>query len=107
LLTSPFFGLHTTIDPALDLEFQEYYDLLATPEPTPEQAERREELRARLARFSFLGYTRRDQLVLDVVDRFLAEERRKHVQAVELPPELRGEIERIWKSVGRMEGVQL
>jgi hypothetical protein len=105
LLTSPFFGLHTTIDPALDLEFQEYYDLLSTSAPTADQADRREELRARLARFSFLGYTRRDQLVLDVVDRFLADERRKRVQVVDLPPEVRGEIERIWKNVGKMEGV--
>lgn len=104
LLTSPFFGLHTTIDPALDLEFQEYYDLLATLSITPEQASRREELRVRLARFSFLGYTRRDQLVLDVVDRFLAEERRKRQQLVDLPPEVRGEIERIWNNVGRVEG---
>ena len=106
LLTSPLFGLYTTIDPALDLEFQEYYDLLATTAPTPEQVHRREELRARLARFSFLGYTRRDQLVLDVVDRFLAEERKKRMQAVKLPPELRTEIERIWQSVAEMEGTR-
>lgn len=104
LLTSPFFGLHTTIDPGLDLEFQEYYELLATHSLTPEQVERREELRGQLARFSFLGYTRRDQLVLDVVDRFLAEEYRSRSQPVDLPPAVRGEIERIWKSVGRIEG---
>jgi energy-coupling factor transporter ATP-binding protein EcfA2 len=104
LLTSPLFGLYTTIDPGLDTEFQEYYELLATPVPTPDQTARREQLRERLAQFSFLGYTRRDQLVLDVVDSFLASQREAPSPVVSLPDDVREQILRIWKGVGRMEG---
>ncbi|HEX9940245.1 MAG TPA: AAA family ATPase [Longimicrobium sp.] len=105
LLTSPFFGLYTTIDPEVDTKFQAYYDLLATPVRTEDEEARVAALRAELSGYTFLGHTRRDQLVLDVVDRFLAEERKKQVQAVRLPQPVRDEITRIWKSVGTLGGV--
>lgn len=74
LLTSGFFGLDTTIDPGVDREFREYYALLRQDVLTPEQESRRADLRGRLSQHGVLGYTRRDQLVYEAIDRFLADE---------------------------------
>ena len=74
LLTSGFFGLDTTIDPGVDREFREYYSLLRTETLTPAQGDRQAELRGRLSQHGVLGYTRRDQMVYEAIDRFLADE---------------------------------
>lgn len=92
LLTSEFFGLDTTIDPDLDRLFQAYYRLLAVPEEdrTAEQEERRKKLRDTLDARSdpVLGFTRRDQLVYEAIDQFLAEEYKQGAES-ELTPEQR------------------
>jgi hypothetical protein len=76
LLTSRFFGLGSTIDPRLDKEFQRYYELLANAHRSdPEQAEY-EGLKSRLDHSSALGFTRRDQLLYELIDEFLADELR-------------------------------
>ena len=78
LLTSRFFGLATTIDPALDAEFSEYYQLLAMTSAQVEelgQTDRLAELRERLSGEGMLGHTRRDQLIYEAIDQFLAAER--------------------------------
>lgn len=75
LLTSEFFGLHSTIDPAVDRVFQEYYALLALPDGDPRRDEDKlRDLRAKMSRHGVLGYTRRDQLVYEAIDQFLARE---------------------------------
>lgn len=102
LLTSPFFGLHTTIDPGIDRRFQEYYDLLATPGLSEELAARRDTLRDELAGFGVLGHTRRDQLMYEVVDRYLAEAQKEGRSVTALPPEAKEELLRIWKRVGAL-----
>lgn len=99
LLTSPFFGLHTTIDPDVDLKFQEYYDLLVKPEPTAAERQRRDELKRTLSNYRMLGYTRRDQLLYDVVDRYLAEARKAGTTLNELPEAARREVVGIWQRV--------
>jgi hypothetical protein len=70
LLTSSFFGLDTTIDPDVEQQFLQYYKLIR--DPTPADDERRQQLRAELSQHGILGYTARDQLVYDAIDRFLA-----------------------------------
>lgn len=107
LLTSPIFGLHTTIDPELDGKFQRYYELLAKPELADGEPDERDRLRAELRNYSFLGYTRRDQLVLDVIDRFLAEKRKEKAPVTELPQSVRDEVLSIWNNVGRITGVEV
>jgi hypothetical protein len=74
LLTSEFFGLDSTIDPNVDRQFREYYALIRTPDLRPEQEARRAELRATLSQHAVLGYTRRDQMVYEAIDQFLAQE---------------------------------
>jgi uncharacterized protein (TIGR02646 family) len=102
LLTSPFFGLHTTIDPEVDRRFQEYYDLLATPGLSPELEERRERLRADLSGFGVLGYTRRDQLMYEVVDRYLAKAQKNGKSLTTLPLSAKKELVQIWRRVGAL-----
>lgn len=74
LLTSHFFGLHSTIDPEIDKKFQEYYALLADPSSDDAIRKRRERLKGELASHCILGATRRDQLVYEVIDEVLAAE---------------------------------
>lgn len=102
LLTSPFFGLHTTIDPEIDRRFQEYYDLLATPGLSPELQARRDALRLELAGFGVLGYTRRDQLMYEVVDQYLAQAQKEGRSITTLPPQAKKELVQIWQRVGAL-----
>lgn len=73
LLTSRLFGLESTIDPVLDQKFHEYYTLLDKGDT---KSPRFVALRSELAGHGILGYTRRDQLIYDMLDQFLAREMR-------------------------------
>ena len=79
LLTSRHFGLSSTLDPDLDERFDEYYQLLSYDDGdlTKEQRDRRDTLRRDLQGHGVLGYTRRDQLVYEAIDGFLAAERKE------------------------------
>lgn len=74
LLTSEYFGLSSTIDPDLEKLFTEYYRLLADPSPTSEEQARIAALRTDLDAYRVLGSNRRERLMLEVIDKFLAEE---------------------------------
>jgi energy-coupling factor transporter ATP-binding protein EcfA2 len=76
ILTSPLFGLHSTIDPKLEESFQQYYALLSIPEDSlkPEQRQERERLKQELRPYRALGFTRRDQVMYDFIDQYLAKE---------------------------------
>ena len=75
LLTSPHFGMDSTIDPLLDDLFAEYYQLLAKRPRTPDEELRCGVLKQRLDEHRhMLGYTRRDQLVYEIIDECLAKE---------------------------------
>lgn len=100
LLTSEFFGLMSTIDPRIDRKFQEYYALLALPERDDQQERRRIELQAELQYHGQLGYTRRDQIVYDLIDRFLAQEFILPLsERREMKNELRRRVREIWTFV--------
>ena len=72
LLTSEFFGLDTTIDPVVERQFQRV--LRADPQADPRRSRISvaSELRAMLSQHGVLGYTARDQLVYEAIDKFLA-----------------------------------
>ncbi len=72
LLTSEHFGLNSTIDPELDALFAEYYLLKAKPHLTAAERRRRKELQARLDGLEVMGSTRRERIVLEAADDFLA-----------------------------------
>ena len=78
LLTSPYFGLFSTVDPDIDREFQTYYDLLARGvKETDDSSEGRllKDLKEKLNKPDYsliLGNTRRDQLVYELIDEYLS-----------------------------------
>ncbi|MEQ1675658.1 MAG: AAA family ATPase [Chitinophagaceae bacterium] len=72
LLTSPFFGLNTVVDPVLEKKFNEYYYLLSRPLPTDAQKKKIEKLRKTLEPLTHLGATWRESLIYKAVDEVIA-----------------------------------
>jgi uncharacterized protein (TIGR02646 family) len=72
LLTSEYFGLNSTIDPATEEKFAEYYHLLALRKLTKAQEERLVTLKDEMGKLELLGATPREQLMLQATDEFLA-----------------------------------
>ena len=72
LLTSEHFGLNSTIDPELDSLFAEYYLLKAKPHRTAADTRRLGELQKQLDGLDVLGSTRRERIVLEAADDYLA-----------------------------------
>ena len=97
LLTSRYFGLSTTLDPELDERFQQYYDLLSHDDIalTPQQRGRRDELGAELQGHGVLGYTRRDQLVYEAIDLFLAQQQKVEREGNAVPPSRERMLQRV------------
>jgi energy-coupling factor transporter ATP-binding protein EcfA2 len=77
LLTSEHFGLNSTLDPAVESLFTDYYDLLARRDRSPEEERELDVLRKRLEGLRLLGRTRRERLALEATDYFLAEEQQR------------------------------
>lgn len=104
LLTSPLFGLHSTIDPEIHFEFQRYYELLRNE--NMKETEEIIRLRGRLSKHNTVGYTRRDQLLYDVIDKFIASHPDNHAQSDRLLDEpTRRRIQEMWLYArGRFEG---
>jgi 5-methylcytosine-specific restriction endonuclease McrA len=98
LLTSPYFGLHSTIDPDLEAMFEQYYSLLSLNERTNEQQTALEKFASELERYNALGETRRERLMYKAIDTFLArEEKRESAEAGgELSDELLRLLAEIW-----------
>jgi uncharacterized protein (TIGR02646 family) len=76
LLTSEFFGLNTTLDPATEEKFAVYYDLLARKADLKLSEQKQlQRLGDELNSKSVLGNSRRDQFILRTVDEYLASEK--------------------------------
>lgn len=74
LLTSEHFGLNSTLDPAIEAMFERYYALLAAHGRTAEEEVELAALKEEMAGLDLLGQTRRERLMLEAVDDFLAVE---------------------------------
>jgi hypothetical protein len=74
LLTSEHFGLQSTIDPAFEHLFDEYYELLLLKKRTPEQEDLLAEYKRDLNALGQMGKTRREQMMLEAIDEYLARE---------------------------------
>lgn len=72
LLTSDLFGLSTTLRPEIDRDLRAYYDLLAQPGGDDDRDQMIVALRERLAFDMPMGATRRERLLYEVIDRYLA-----------------------------------
>ncbi len=72
LLTSEFFGLNTTFDPEVDRLFQRYYELKGKWSLDAEEEQELERLRVELDKHRVLGRTRRERILLEAADDYLA-----------------------------------
>jgi hypothetical protein len=102
LLTSEHFGLNSTIDPELDALFAEYYALKAKRRLKAVERRRHDELKARLDGLQVLGSTRRERLVLEAADEFIAREPEltDPSRKIALRKATRNEIADLWAEVG-------
>jgi predicted ATPase len=73
LLTSEFFGLSSTLDPDLEIQFNTYHHLLAKTKRTANEKKQLEELTLLLKGKQHLGDTLREELMYNVIDSRLAQ----------------------------------
>jgi uncharacterized protein (TIGR02646 family) len=76
LLTSRMFGMYSTLDPELEKEFDRYYWLLSRHKDSLSKEEQTElqELKSTVGARGILGSTRRDQMIYQIIDEFVAKE---------------------------------
>jgi predicted ATPase len=101
ILTSEFFGLNSTVEPEIDRAFNKYYRLLALPKPTAKQLAEIAQLKAQLRLSDQLGTTRRERVMLEAVDKFLAEHDQiaNRKRRTDLKQETQNKIAELWKTV--------
>ncbi|HEU0246380.1 MAG TPA: AAA family ATPase [Gaiellaceae bacterium] len=101
LLTSEFFGLSSTVDPELDRLFKRYYELKTKPTLLARERREMQDLRAQLDEHQVLGTTRRERLVLEAADDFLARETgiESDSQREELFQDTKVKIRQLWDQV--------
>jgi hypothetical protein len=102
LLTSELFGMSSTIDPEVEALFTEYYRLLASPARTEAEQSRVAELRDALERFRLLGTNRRERMMLEVIDQYLATEPDVPTEQLRAPlaEGTKQRLRAIWASAG-------
>ncbi len=98
LLTDEHFGLSSTIDPAIESAFDDYYELLAVRDKSSDDIARIAELKAELASYRQFGVTERERMALEAADRYLATARTVGTASERdrLKAETRKQIEAIW-----------
>ena len=85
----------------MDALFQEYYRLLALEKKSEAQKERIETLRASLEVAKKMGETRRESLMLEYIDGFLAKkpETLAPEERKELDEKTRRNVKKIWEDI--------
>ena len=73
LLTSEHFGLSSIVEPEISQIFREYYQLLAKGKLSSSESTKLAELKKELRSLHYMGQTRREQMMLEVIDAYLAE----------------------------------
>lgn len=101
LLTSPFFGLHSVIEPEKEIFFNRYYELLQMA-PEDQTSEEKEELKAlsrQVKEYNHLGDSLREELVYFAVDKLLAKKEQhgsNHLKWDQLKSETLSSIQELW-----------
>ncbi|WP_175154649.1 AAA family ATPase [Achromobacter piechaudii] len=94
ILSSPHFGLGSTIDPETAEKFETYYGLLAKGQLSPKEVGRLESLQDELNRIRLIGNTPSEQILLRTIDERVARANSigKPLDPSDLPKELRDEL---------------
>ncbi|SMQ61005.1 TIGR02646 family protein [Bacillus sp. OV166] len=82
LLTSEFFGLSSTMDKDTEQLFLEYYALLAKRKRSVDENNRVKDIKSQLKGLKYMGTGRREQLMYEVIDEYLANT--QHLSVTEL-----------------------
>ncbi len=100
LLTSNFFGLHSTIDPKIEDAFDKLYKLLAIKNKTNESEQEIEKLKNELKNMDQYGDSIREELMYDVIDELLAKEyaNSAFIKKENLKAEVIEGVKQIWQS---------
>ncbi|WHP61145.1 AAA family ATPase [Arthrobacter sp. KFRI-F3372] len=102
LLTSEHFGLYSTLDEKMQNLYERYYQLISMRDLTSEQSEELQLLKVVMVEQRQYGATRRERMMYEVIDGFLAREKtattRDESEALERSAY--AELTRIWESLG-------
>ncbi|MGX5469125.1 AAA family ATPase [Bacillus toyonensis] len=101
LLTSEFFGLSSTMDADTEELFIEYYSLLAKRKRSDLESNRIKELQQQLRKLNYMGTDKRERLMYEAIDKYLANTR--HLSVAELKDKAikqnaLNEISEIWRN---------
>lgn len=99
LLTSEFFGLSCTLSPELEIDFNEYYSLLAKPSLSSKQGTRVGELKTKLDGLRLMGDTPRERMMYEVIDEFLARKAKRPPEINKLEAKTRKKLLRLWEKL--------
>jgi len=105
LLTSEFFGLHSTSDPIVEAEFNKYYKLLALSKMSNQQSVDLIKIKEQLKDKKYFGNTLREELMYSVIDQLLAREynNEKAIDKNQLKKETVAKVKELWKEIGFIE----
>lgn len=98
ILTSPFFGLQSAVDPDIEKIFNEYYSLLAKDKLTSEEENRKLDLSDKIPKMKYLGDTLREELAIYVIDELLAK-KKDSFKLTELKEEAKERVKSIWETL--------
>ena len=104
ILTSPFFGLYSAIDPTTEKDFDRYYELLVQDELTPEQEREKLLLSDRIPKMKYFGNTVRDEIAIYVIDELLAKQAKgkgKQESLESLKEQAKLRVKEIWDSLDK------
>jgi hypothetical protein len=99
LLTSEYFGLSSTLAPELEVEFNEYYSLLAKRIRSPKQETRLQQLKDKLEHLRLMGDTPRERMMYEVIDEFLAQKAKRREQPEKLDKRTRNTLLKLWQEL--------
>ncbi len=98
ILTSPFFGLHSAVDPDTEKLFDEYYSLLAKDILSSEEENRKLDLSDKIPKMKYLGDTLREELAVYVIDELLAK-KKESFKLAEIRIEAIERVKSIWETI--------
>ena len=91
--------MSSTLSPELEVEFNEYYALLATRNRSPKQETRLNELKDKLESLRIMGDTPRERMMYEVIDEFLAGKAKQREKPVKLDQKTRNTLLKMWEEV--------
>lgn len=109
LLTSPHFGLLTTLDPMFEEKLARYYKLLANRQRSAYEEQQMRALQAETAERRFIGLGERERLLAEAADEFVA--RRRNARSSDerrlLTDQARERLRALWSSSADRTGGDL